>query len=447
MKNFLNTFREILKYPSAIFGAFVVLVLVVASIVVVVKIPYSEAINIWRGGEEIVGKNPRNVPPIWYNWFRKDKLVVSLDMNEGDEGVYVEETVTEGGTHIKTTTFEFDFQYNSFPQDLVFYFTSTYQDKQPFVSVKIFTPDEREIKAGSFAIGTTHTYPLNQDDKLRKKLDGVVPNIGLFIQEGDEAQKVVQGVYKIQVELITFEKDSTAQAEFVMHGQVFGWAGTDHLRRDLTLPMLWGIPIALAFGLIAAMGTSILTMTIAAVGTWYGGFIDGLIQRITEINMVIPFLPILIMIGTFYSRSIWVILGATVALSIFTGAIKNYRATFMQIKESTYIEAAKAYGAKDSRLIFRYLIPRIIPWMLPGLVSSVPAYVFLEASLALLGIGDPVLPTWGKTINEAYANAALYRGWYYWIVEPAVLLMITGLAFAMLGFALDRIFNPRLRGM
>ena len=210
---------------------------------------------------------------------------------------------------------------------------------------------------------------------------------------------------------------------------------------------LWGIPIALAFGLIAAMGTSILTMIIAAIGTWYGGFIDGLIQRITEINMVIPFLPILIMIGTFYSRSIWVILGATVALSIFTGAIKNYRATFMQIKESTYIEAARAYGAKDNRIIFRYLVPRIIPLLLPGLVSSVPGFVFLEASLALLGLGDPVLPTWGKTINEAYANAALYRGWYYWILQPAVLLMITGLGFASLGFALDRVFNPRLRGM
>jgi len=313
--------------------------------------------------------------------------------------------------------------------------------------VKIITPDEREIKAGSFAIGTTYTYPFNQDDKLRKKLGGVVPNVGLFIQEGDESQQVVQGTYKIQVESITFEEGSTAQAEFVMHGQVFGWAGTDHLRRDLVLPMLWGIPIALAFGLIAAMGTSILTMIIAAIGTWYGGFIDGLIQRITEINMVIPFLPILIMIGTFYSRSIWVILGATVALSIFTGAIKNYRATFMQIKESTYIEAARAYGAKDNRIIFRYLVPRIIPLLLPGLVSSVPGFVFLEASLALLGLGDPVLPTWGKTINEAYANAALYRGWYYWILQPAVLLMITGLGFASLGFALDRVFNPRLRGM
>jgi peptide/nickel transport system permease protein len=188
-------------------------------------------------------------------------------------------------------------------------------------------------------------------------------------------------------------------------------------------------------------------MIIAAIGTWYGGVVDGIIQRITEINLVLPFLSILIMIGTFYSRSIWTILGATIALSIFTGGIKSYRAIFMQVKESTYIEAARAYGASDGRVIFKYLIPRIIPLLIPGLVSAVPAFVFLEVSLALLGLGDPVLPTWGKTINEAYSNAALYRGWYYWILEPAALLMITGLGFASLGFALDRIFNPRLRSL
>jgi peptide/nickel transport system permease protein len=160
---------------------------------------------------------------------------------------------------------------------------------------------------------------------------------------------------------------------------------------------------------------------------------------------VLPFLSILIMVGTFYSRSIWVILGVTVLLSIFTAQIKSYRAIFMQVKESPYIEAARAYGASDRRIIFQYMIPRMIPLLIPGLVSAVPAYVFLEASLAVLGLGDPVLPTWGKVINDAEMNGALYKGYYYWIVEPAVLLMITGFGFAMLGFALDRVFNPRLR--
>jgi len=134
-------------------------------------------------------------------------------------------------------------------------------------------------------------------------------------------------------------------------------------------------------------------------------------------------------------------------LSIFGAAIKNYRSIFMQIKESPYVEAARAYGAKDGRIIVRYLVPRIIPMLIPALVTLIPGYVFLEASLAVLGLGDPVLPTWGKVINDAQANGALFQGYYYWVLEPAVLLMITGLAFALVGFALDRIFNPRLRGL
>jgi peptide/nickel transport system permease protein len=63
----------------------------------------------------------------------------------------------------------------------------------------------------------------------------------------------------------------------------------------------------------------------------------------------------------------------------------------------------------------------------------------------VLGLGDPVLPTWGKVIQDAWANGAVYSGHYYWVLEPTFLLMLTGLAFAMVGFSLDRLFNPRLR--
>jgi peptide/nickel transport system permease protein len=244
-----------------------------------------------------------------------------------------------------------------------------------------------------------------------------------------------------------FEPDNDLDAEFVLYGQVHGLAGTDHRRRDLMVALLWGTPIALAFGLLAAVGTTISTMTIAAIGTWFGGIVDNFIQRTTEVNLILPLLPILIMIGTFYSRSIWLMLGVIVLLSIFGGAIKTYRAIFLQVKESPYIEAARAYGASSPRIIFVYLIPRIIPILVPQLVNLVPAFVFLEASLAVLGLGDPVLPTWGKIINDANSNGALFNGYYYWVVEPAGLLMLAGLAFAMVGFALDRVFNPRLRGL
>ena len=185
-------------------------------------------------------------------------------------------------------------------------------------------------------------------------------------------------------------------------------------------------------------------MVISAVGVWYGGWVDDLIQRITEVNIMLPTLPIAIMIFILYSRSIWTVLIVIVLLNIFGSSIKNYRAAFMQVRESAYVEGAMAYGAKGGRILVNYLIPRILPALLPQLVIMVPGYVYYEATLAYLGLSDPYLPTWGKVVHDAILNGA-YLGHYYWILEPVVLLLVTGLAFALLGFALDRVINPRLR--
>jgi peptide/nickel transport system permease protein len=283
-----------------------------------------------------------------------------------------------------------------------------------------------------------------QDKKLQRRY-GDFPQEAVLSVPDLEPATPLKGVYRIHVTAVLFEPDSKLDVECILYGQVYGVAGTDNLRRDISIALLWGIPIALVFGLLAAIGTTFTTMFIAATGTWFGGWLDETIQRVTEINLVLPFLPILIMVGTFYSRSIWAVLGITIILNIFGGGIKTFRANFMQVREAPYIEAARAYGAKSGRIIVRYMVPRLIPLIIPQLVNLIPGYVFLEATLAVLGLGDPVLPTWGKVIQNAYTGGALYQGYYYWILEPSILLMITGLAFAMLGFSLDRIFNPRLR--
>ncbi|RPJ26720.1 MAG: ABC transporter permease [Chloroflexi bacterium] len=443
MNSLKNSFQNILYYPSAIVGMLVVFLLVFTAIYAMVKIPYNEAIRLWRGGEEIWYQNPKFAPPAWINFFSSKKYAESFAVRTSDGTMTKEVTPGAEGTSSMAVSYTFDFSYDYYPQELILYLSSTYDEKQPFISAEWLTPDGRQIRIVNLALNQKQTYRFSQDEKLRTRLrtDDVIPQLFSDPETGD----LIRGKYQLSITGTTFEPDSDINAEFVFHGQVYGLAGTDQARRDLVVPLLWGAPVALAFGLIASLGTSVLTMVIAAVGTWYGGWIDELIQRITEINLVLPFLSILIMIGTFYSRSIWVILGATIVLSIFTGAIKGYRSIFVQVKESAYIEAARAYGASNPRIVFFYLIPRMIPLLIPGLVSAVPAFVFLEASLAVLGLGDPVLPTWGKIIQDANSNGALYRGYYYWILEPAVLLMATGLGFAMLGFALDRIFNPKLR--
>jgi len=451
----VNTLRkawqDLARYPSALAGLAIIAALIALSVYTLIAIPYAEAIRLWRGGEDVWYENPKNAQPAWTNWLPGPDQPETLVLKSA-AGEALRTVKAVSGTTDIALTFTFDYAADGFPQELAVYFTSQFVEKQPYVSLAWHTPDGRDIRLGDFSIRQSETFRLSQDEKLTRRLKGLPAEQGLFVVPSEAgaapaALTPLKGRYELRISGLTFEEGSDLEAEFVLYGQVHGLAGTDHRRRDLMVALLWGTPIALAFGLLASLGTTVTTMVISAVGAWFGGWVDGLIQRVTEVNLILPFLPILIMIGTLYSRSIWLMLGVSILLSIFGGAIKGYRAVFLQIKEAPYIEAARSYGAGAGRIILVYLVPRIIPILIPQLVSVIPTFVFLEASLAVLGLGDPVLPTWGKLIDDARANGALFQGQYYWVLEPAVLLMATGLAFAMVGFALDRVFNPKLRGV
>lgn len=448
MSAFFRSLREVTQYPSAVVGLLFILALILISVYTLITIPYGEAVRLWRGGEAVWGDTPRNAAPVWTNWFTREKLpeTLVLDSAEGDVEKVVDTSNPERDKLIMN--YEIDYQYDTFPPELILFITAQYQEKNPFVSMTWITPDGREIRVADVTPKPSDSYRFDQDSRLQRRLGGLTPVVGLFADPNSadpENPTPLKGTYTLTTETLLFEEGSNVDLKLVLFGNVHGWAGTDHQRRDLMVALLWGTPVALAFGLVAAVVISFSTMILAAIGVWFGGWVDSAIQRITEVNLILPLLPILIMVGYFYSRSIWLMLGMVILLGIFGGAIKTYRAVFLQIRESSYIEAAQAYGAGSTRLVFSYLIPRIMPLIVPNLVILVPTFVFLEAALAVLGLGDPVLPTWGKVIRDARAEGALFNGMYYWILEPAVLLMITGLSFALVGFALDRVFNPRLR--
>ena len=445
-----RTLSALSNYPSAIAGMGIIAALVVLSVYTVVAIPYNEAVRLWRGGEGVWLETPRNALPSWVNLFPGVNLPETLILGpsgaaDGEAVEKTREVVSEEMTDV-ITTFTFDYTADAFPQEISLFLTSEFDQKRPLVSLTWLTPDGREIRVADVTVDGPETVRFSQEEKLERRLEGVNPEIGLFADpaSGDDP-KPLKGTYQLVAAGLVFEEEADVDARLVVYGKVYGLAGSDHRRRDLMLALMWGTPVALAFGLLAAVGSVISTLIVAAIGVWFGGLLDAVIQRITEVNLILPVLPILIMIGTFYSRSIWVMLSVVIVLGIFSSGIKSYRAIFLQVKESPYIEAAQAYGAGDFRIIFMYLIPRIIPILVPQFVVLIPSFVFLEATLAVLNLGDPVLPTWGKVLSDARVNGALYQGHYYWVLEPAALLLLSGLGFAMVGFALDRIFNPRLR--
>jgi peptide/nickel transport system permease protein len=444
---------EIKRYPSAIAGILVIVALIFLSIYTLIAIPYKEAIQLWRGAGNTWEDKPKNAQPAWVNFFRKSKLpeTLILDTQQASpNGCCSIQKNIQQDTDVKytiTISFAFDYMYETFPQGLTVYLTPKFETGRPFVTIYWVTPDGREIKLRESKLQAPETYRISQDTRLKKALGNLLPEQALFSNPSSATPSALKGKYELRISAIVFDDEADLDAKLVIYGQVYGIAGTDHKRRDLIIALLWGIPIALSFGLLAALGTTLTTMIIAAIGVWFGGWIDSAIQRFTEVNMILPGLPILVMVGTLYSRTIWTMLGVSILLNIFGAGVKGYRAIFMQVKESPYIEAARAYGAGNFRIVFNYLIPRIVPVLIPQLVNVIPTFVFLEATLAVLGLGDPIIPTWGKLIDDARVNGALFQGQYYWVLEPSLLLMVTGLAFAMVGFALDRIFNPKLRGM
>ena len=444
MNRLSRAFATLLGYPSAAAGLAIVLAMALFAVVAVITIPYSEAVRLWRGGEGVWGDTPRNAPPAWLNLWPGNNLPTTIRIDSREvPSVKSRASVGEELDEV-VFSFGFDYGFDGFPQELTVFFAAQYERSRPNVSLTWITPDGREIAVGNATLATSEAFRIAQDTRLTRRLGGVSPEIGLFADPANP-NRPLQGRYELRVDGLLFEEAADLEARLVVYGQVHGWAGTDHRRRELSVALMWGAPIALSFGLLAAVGTILTTMFIAALGVWFGGWVDAAIQRITEVNIILPFLPILIMVGTFYSRSIWVLLVVVIALSIFSAGIKTYRAIFLQVKQAPFIEAARAYGAGNMRIILRYMIPRIVPVLVPAFVSAVPLYVFLEASLAVLGLGDPVLPTWGKMINDAQENGALFRGQYYWVLQPAGLLLLTGFGFALVGFALDRVFNPRLR--
>ncbi len=432
-------------------GLVIVACLVGISIYTVIAIPYGEAIRLWRGGEGVWDENPRNANPIWYDLFTRDRLSRTIVVSSENTTDRTVESLGDGTERVEITL-GFDFPYDTFPRELTLYSKATYEATRTRYSLTWIRPDGSELPlVKNRAMRSSDAYYISQDGQLLRRMPGMVaPEIGLFADattsETTLEKGPVNGRYAMVLEAVVPE-GYKVETRLVVYGEVHGLAGTDDRRRDLTVALLWGTPLALVFGLLGAVGANIATFVLAGVGTWFGGKLDALFQRLTQLNMLLPTLPILIMIGQFYSRSLWLMLGIIILLSVFSASMLTYRAMFLQAKEAPYIEAAKAYGASNSRIIFRYLLPRIVPVLLPQFVLVIPAFVFLEASLAVIGLGDPLLPTWGKLINDARGADALYKGYYYWVVQPAVALMFTGFGFALIGYALDRIFNPRLRTM
>ena len=451
-------YDELRRYPSAMFGLTVIVILLLGSLYALVALPY-EQIGQDYEQKRMAGNHylPRAAMPIWFNLFKSPQWLSTLVIDEESESSNVSTRVLENGWIEKTTLLTFEYDYRELPSEIHLYFDPTYTNKVPFVSLEWMYPDGRTLElknkiadtGGSYdfqtGIKTSQLLNKNPDWKQWFEQGGPDPTPSfklLFVGPHATRPTPQQGQYQLKVTSLLFEENSDVQPQLVLLGQVYGLAGTDFARRDLLVPLFWGMPFALLIGFVGTLLTTFIAMVLPAIGVWYGGWVDSLIQRLTEINMVLPSLTIAVMVNVLFNLNIWVTLGIVVVINAFGSPVKTLRSAFLQAKEAPYIETARSYGASNFRIITRYLVPRILPVLIPQLVSQVPSFIFWEATLGLFNIRS-IYPSWGRIIYDGLAHGALY-GSPFWVLEPITLLLLTSLAFAMLGSALERILNPRM---
>ncbi|MDN3583499.1 ABC transporter permease [Mucilaginibacter flavus] len=206
------------------------------------------------------------------------------------------------------------------------------------------------------------------------------------------------------------------------------WLGTDIYGRDLLSRLLLGTRISLSVGLMAVIISMLLGVTIGAIAGYFGGWIDATLSWLMNILWSLPALLLVIAISFALGKGLWQIFIA-VGLSMWVEVGRLVRGQVMSLKQVEYIEAARALGFNNRRIITRHILPNITGPMLVLASSNFASAILLEAGLSFLGFGaQPPMPTWGGMIKEHYG---------YIVMDSAYLAIIPGLAIMMLVYAFN----------
>lgn len=228
-------------------------------------------------------------------------------------------------------------------------------------------------------------------------------------------------------------------------GEAYGVLGTNAAGNDVWTQFLYGSRSALAVGITVATLANLISLVVGLIaGYKVDTPLDHGITFLVDVMNFIPRIPLIIVVGLTYGRNLWTIYAVIVLLS-WQGGARIIRQWVISLRSSTYVEAAKALGASEWRVMVKHLAPQLMPYLVYRVVTRAPAAVYLEASIQLLGFGDPEAPTWGRMINEAYYRGALLHNAWWWMLPPILGLIIFGIGFILIGTALDEIANPRLR--
>ncbi len=222
------------------------------------------------------------------------------------------------------------------------------------------------------------------------------------------------------------------------------WLGTDFMGRDLFSQLLAGARVAFTVGISSAFVSIVLGTLIGMTAGYMGRWTDTLLMRTADMIMVMPtLLVVLILAALFGQLNIWSIV-LIIALFRWPGVSRVIRAQTLTLKERPFIEAARVAGASHLRIIFRHIMPNVLPLSFLYMTFRVTAAINIEAALAFLGFGDPGTVSWGMMLQWVWKTGHMFKA-PYWLLPPGICISLITLSFYLLGRAMDEVLDPRLR--
>jgi ABC-type dipeptide/oligopeptide/nickel transport system permease subunit len=261
-----------------------------------------------------------------------------------------------------------------------------------------------------------------------------------------------RGSYAYGVEIVFVDTGSTEDVSttviiddfgLMLKGTSFGLLGASHRGWDLFAQLLYGTRISLYLGISVAVFSVAIGLVVGLAAGYFGRIVDEVLMRTTDVLLVLPGLPLLIVLIAILGASIdnlIILLG----LLGWMGFARMVRSQVLSIRERSYVEAAKAIGAGQFHIVIHHILPSVMSLVYISLATSVPGAVTAEAALSWLGFYDPTRMSWGRMLNEAVVEAGAITSWW-WILPPGICISLLAASFILVGYALDEVLNPKLR--
>jgi peptide/nickel transport system permease protein len=226
-----------------------------------------------------------------------------------------------------------------------------------------------------------------------------------------------------------------------------GWhypLGTDADGRSVLTELIWGARISLLIGFTATLLCVVIGAVVGIVAGHYGKITDNLLMRVTDWFLVVPFLPLAIVLAKTLGPSLGVII-FVIGITSWPGTARIIRAQAMAVETRPYLERSRALGAGHTHQMIRHVLPNVMPLLLANTILTVAGTILAETTLSFLGLGDPLRPSWGEMLNEAFFTGGGTAGNQIWLIAPGIAIILVVLSFTMVGHALESALDPKLR--